>query len=145
MGDTHDNSRVFRAKNKKISLFKKIFRTFVCINQINIFSLPQNEINPCLSTFIICIMNKNELIAAIAEKAGLSKVDAKKALDAFVCTVEETLAKGDKLTLVGFGTFSVAKKAARTGINPATKKAIKIPAKKVAKFKVGAELAAKVK
>lgn len=89
-------------------------------------------------------MNKTELINAIAEKAGLSKADAKKALDAFVCSVEETLAKGDKLTLVGFGTFSVAEKAARTGINPATKATITIPAKKVAKFKAGAELAAKV-
>ena len=82
---------------------------------------------------------------AIAEKAGLSKADAKKALDAFVCSVEETLAKGDKLTLVGFGTFSVSEKAARTGINPATKATITIPAKKVAKFKAGAELQAKVK
>lgn len=90
-------------------------------------------------------MNKTELINAIAEKAGLSKADAKKALDAFVCSVEETLAKGDKLTLVGFGTFSVAEKAARTGINPATKATITIPAKKVAKFKAGAELQAKVK
>lgn len=90
-------------------------------------------------------MNKTELINAIAEKAGLSKADAKKALDAFVCSVEETLANGDKLTLVGFGTFSVAEKAARTGINPATKATITIPAKKVAKFKAGAELAAKVK
>ncbi|MBO5718683.1 MAG: HU family DNA-binding protein [Bacteroidales bacterium] len=90
-------------------------------------------------------MNKTELINAIAEKAGLSKADAKKALDAFVCSVEETLAKGDKLTLVGFGTFSVSEKAARTGINPATKATITIPAKKVAKFKAGAELQAKVK
>ncbi len=90
-------------------------------------------------------MNKTELINAIAEKAGLSKADAKKALDAFICSVECTLAKGDKLTLVGFGTFAVAEKAARTGINPATKAAINIPAKKVVKFKAGAELAAKVK
>ena len=90
-------------------------------------------------------MNKTELINAIAEKAGLSKADAKKALDAFVCSVEETLAKGDKLTLFGFGTFSVSEKAARTGINPATKATITIPAKKVAKFKAGAELQAKVK
>ncbi len=90
-------------------------------------------------------MNKTELINAIAEKAGLSKADAKRALDAFICSVEETLTKGDKLTLVGFGTFSVAEKAARTGINPATKATITIPAKKVAKFKAGAELSAKVK
>ena len=89
-------------------------------------------------------MNKTELISAIAEKAGLSKVSAKKALEAFLSSVEETLAKGEKLTLVGFGTFSVVKKAARTGVNPATKQAIKIPAKNVVKFKAGANLAAKV-
>ena len=86
-------------------------------------------------------MNKTELINAIAEKAGLSKADAKKALDAFVCSVEETLAKGDKLTLVGFGTFSVVEKAARQGVNPATGAKIEIAAKKVAKFKAGKGLA----
>ncbi|MCK9300017.1 MAG: HU family DNA-binding protein [Bacteroidales bacterium] len=89
-------------------------------------------------------MNKTELISAIAEKAGLSKVSAKKALEAFLGSVEQTLSKGEKLTLVGFGTFSVVKKAARTGVNPATKKPIQIPAKKVVKFKAGADLAAKV-
>ena len=95
--------------------------------------------------FIIpIIMNKTELISAIAEKAGLSKESAKKALEAFLSSVEETLAKGEKLTLVGFGTFSVVKKAARTGVNPATKQPIKIPAKNVVKFKAGASLAAKV-
>ena len=67
-------------------------------------------------------MNKTELINAMAEKAGLSKVDAKKALDAFVEAVSESLVKGDKVALIGFGTFGVAEKAARTGINPATKK-----------------------
>ena len=86
-------------------------------------------------------MNKTELINAMAEKAGLSKVDAKKALDAFV----ESLVKGDKVALIGFGTFGVTEKAARTGINPATKQKITIAAKKVVKFKAGAELADKVK
>ncbi|MCR4613557.1 MAG: HU family DNA-binding protein [Bacteroidaceae bacterium] len=85
-------------------------------------------------------MNKSELVAAVAAKAGISKVDAKKAVDAFVATVGETLKKGDKVALVGFGTFSVAKRAARQGINPATKAKITIPAKKSAKFKAGAEL-----
>jgi DNA-binding protein HU-beta len=85
--------------------------------------------------------NKADLITAIAEKAGLSKADSKKALDAFVESVTSSLKKGDKVSLVGFGSFSVAKRAARTGINPATKKAIKIPAKNVAKFKPGADLA----
>ncbi len=90
-------------------------------------------------------MNKAELIGAIAQEAGLTKAASKKALDAAVKVVTKALAKGDKVSLVGFGTFSVAHRAARTGINPSTKKAIKIPAKKVAKFKAGAELAKVVK
>jgi len=90
-------------------------------------------------------MNKSELVAAMAAEAGLSKVDAKKALDAFLATTQKALVKGDKLTLVGFGTFSVTKKPARNGRNPQTGKTIKIAAKKVAKFKVGAALAAAVK
>lgn len=90
-------------------------------------------------------MNKTELINAIAEQAGLTKVDAKKALEAFICAVSDAMAKGDKVALVGFGTFSVNEKGERTGINPATKEKITIPAKKVVKFKAGAELAEKVK
>ena len=90
-------------------------------------------------------MNKTDLIAAVAEKAGLAKTDAKKALEAFVSTVSEELAKGEKIALIGFGTFSVSEKSARTGINPATNQTITIPAKKVVKFKAGAELAEKVK
>jgi len=90
-------------------------------------------------------MNKSELISAIAEKAGISKVDAKAALEATIVSISEAVAKGDKVALVGFGTFSVAEKAARTGINPATKAKIEIPARKVVKFKAGAELAEKVK
>ena len=87
-------------------------------------------------------MNNTELIDKIAAGAGLSKVDAKKALDATVAAIKGALAKGDKVALVGFGTFSVNKRPAREGINPATKQKIKIAAKKVAKFKAGAELAA---
>ena len=90
-------------------------------------------------------MNKSELISAVAAEAGLSKVDAKKAIEAFVSTVTNTLASGDKVALIGFGTFSVTAKSARTGINPATKQTINIPAKKVAKFKAGAELNDKIK
>lgn len=86
-------------------------------------------------------MNKTELINAIAEKAGLSKVDSKKALDAFIDTVSDELKKGGKIALVGFGTYSVSEKAARKGINPRTKETINIPAKKVVKFKAGSELA----
>jgi DNA-binding protein HU-beta len=90
-------------------------------------------------------MNKTELVNAIAEKAEISKADAKKALDAFVDTVTDALKEGDKIALVGFGTFSVSEKAARKGINPATGATIEIAAKKVAKFKPGAELAEAVK
>ena len=90
-------------------------------------------------------MNKTELSAKIAETAGLSKVDAKKALDAAVEAVKDALVAGDKVQLVGFGTFAVKEQPAREGINPATKAKIKIAAKKVAKFKAGAELAEAVK
>lgn len=85
-------------------------------------------------------MNKAELISAMAAEAGLSKADSKKALDAFVASVTKALKAGEKVALVGFGTFSVAERAERIGINPATKASIKIPAKKVAKFKAGSEL-----
>ncbi|MCQ2208827.1 MAG: HU family DNA-binding protein [Paludibacteraceae bacterium] len=85
-------------------------------------------------------MNKTELINAVAEKAGLSKVDSKKAVDAFVDAVSGALKSGDKVALIGFGTFSVKENPAREGINPSTKQKIKIAAKKVAKFKAGSEL-----
>ena len=86
-------------------------------------------------------MNKSEMIAAMAEKSGLSKVDAQKALNAFVETVTEQLQAGDKISIPSFGTFSVQERAARTGINPATKQTIQIAAKKIAKFKAGSGLA----
>ena len=86
-------------------------------------------------------MNKTELIEKIAASAKLTKADSKKALDATIAAISGALKKGDKVQLVGFGTFSVTKKPAREGINPATKQKIKIAAKKVAKFKAGAELA----
>ncbi len=89
-------------------------------------------------------MNKAELIEAIASNAKLSKADAKRALDAFVDTTTKALKKGDRVALVGFGSFSVSKRAARKGRNPQTGKEIKIPAKKVVRFKAGAELAGKV-
>jgi DNA-binding protein HU-beta len=85
-------------------------------------------------------MNKSELVEKIAAGAGISKVDAKKALDATVAAIKDALAAGDKVALVGFGTFSVNERPAREGINPSTKEKISIAAKKVAKFKPGAEL-----
>jgi DNA-binding protein HU-beta len=90
-------------------------------------------------------MNKTELIDKIAAGAGLTKADAKKALDATVEAIKDALVAGDKVQLVGFGTFAIAEKPAREGINPATKQKIQIAAKKVAKFKAGAELAEAVK
>jgi DNA-binding protein HU-beta len=85
-------------------------------------------------------MNKTELIEKIAAGSELSKADAKKALDATVAAIKDALVAGDKISLVGFGTFSVNERPAREGINPATKEKIQIAAKKVAKFKAGAEL-----
>jgi DNA-binding protein HU-beta len=85
-------------------------------------------------------MNKEELIDQIAESAEITKKEAGEALNAFTQAVTDTLKKDDKLTLIGFGTFSVSKRAARDGRNPQTGKTIKIPAKNVVKFKVGKKL-----
>jgi DNA-binding protein HU-beta len=91
------------------------------------------------------VMNKAQLIDAIAANAGLTKADGKKALDAFIKATTQALKKGDRVALVGFGSFSVSKRSARTGRNPQTGKEIKIPAKKVVKFKAGSDLANVVK
>ena len=85
-------------------------------------------------------MNKTELVAIMAEKADLSKKDAEKALNAFVEAVETALEKGDKIQLVGFGTFEVRERAARVCRNPQTKEEIKVPASKVPAFKAGQAL-----
>jgi DNA-binding protein HU-beta len=85
-------------------------------------------------------MNKAELIDAMAAGAGISKADAKRALDAFIGSTTDALKKGDRVALVGFGSFSVSTRAARKGRNPQTGKEISIAAKKVVKFKAGAEL-----
>lgn len=90
-------------------------------------------------------MNKNELVNAIAEKAGLTKADAKSALDATVAAVTEALGKGEKVSLVGFGTFAVIEKGERQGVNPRTGESIKIAARKTVKFKQGSELTEAVK
>lgn len=89
-------------------------------------------------------MNKAQLIDAIAGDANLTKADAKRALDAFINTTSGALKKGDRVALVGFGSFSVSKRSARTGRNPQTGKEIKIAAKNVVKFKAGSELAGSV-
>ncbi len=85
-------------------------------------------------------MNKGQLVSAIAEKSGLSKNDSKKALDAALDSIVEALKGGDKVVLIGFGTFSTSKRSARQGINPRTKKPISIAAKNLAKFKAGAAI-----
>ncbi len=89
-------------------------------------------------------MNKTQLVDAIAAEAGLTKAQAKKALEAFIEVTGKTLKAGDKIALVGFGSFGVTEKPARPGRNPRTGATIKIAAKKVVKFKAGAELSAAV-
>lgn len=85
-------------------------------------------------------MNKNELIHSIAAESGMTKADTTKALDAFIASVTTALKKGDEIRLVGFGTFSVSKRAASMARNPRTGETIKVPAKKIARFKVGKTL-----
>ncbi|MDA3817013.1 MAG: HU family DNA-binding protein [Prolixibacteraceae bacterium] len=89
-------------------------------------------------------MNKAQLIDAMAAKSGLTKADAKKSLDAFIEATGEALKSGDRVALVGFGSFSVSKRSARTGRNPQTGKEIQIPEKSVVKFKPGSELSESV-
>lgn len=90
-------------------------------------------------------MNKAQLIDAMASEANLTKADAKKALDAFISTTGTALQGGDRVALVGFGSFSISERSARTGRNPKTGAEMQIPAKKVVKFKAGSELADSVK
>jgi len=89
-------------------------------------------------------MNKAELIEAMASGADISKADAKRALDAFIGATSGSLSKGDRVALVGFGSFSVSRRAARKGRNPQTGKEIQIAAKNVVRFKAGSELSGKV-
>lgn len=85
-------------------------------------------------------MNKAELISAMAAGTGMKRAEAAKALEALVDAIADALKRGEKVSMVGFGTFSVAERAARMGINPVTKEAIEIPAKKIVRFKPGSEL-----
>jgi DNA-binding protein HU-beta len=89
-------------------------------------------------------MNKDTLVGAIAEKSGLTRKDSESALNAFIQAVTESLAKKEKVTLIGFGTFAVVKRAARTGRNPSTGKPMQIPEKSVPKFSPGTNLKEKV-
>ena len=85
-------------------------------------------------------MNKSELIAAVAKEAGVSKAEAEKIVNATISSISKALAKGEKITLIGFGTFDVAKRKATTGRNPRTGEPIKIPARNVPKFSAGSKL-----
>lgn len=89
-------------------------------------------------------MNKAELVAIIAEEAEVTKTQANAVIDSFIETVTKTLRSGGKVTLVGFGTFSISKRSARNGRNPQTGQVINIKEKKVAKFKAGKELSARI-
>jgi DNA-binding protein HU-beta len=90
-------------------------------------------------------MNKGDLVKKIAADAKISNNQANAAIDAFISATSTSLKKGEKVTLVGFGTFSISKRSARKGRNPQNGKPINIPARKVAKFKAGSDLAKKVK
>jgi DNA-binding protein HU-beta len=90
-------------------------------------------------------MNKTELIGAVAAKAALTKKGTKKAVDAIIKTVEDAIGKGDKVTLLGFGTFTTVEKTSRKGVNPKTREPINIPAHKVVKFKLGTTFSEAVK
>jgi DNA-binding protein HU-beta len=90
-------------------------------------------------------MNKTALIGVVAAEAALTKKETKKAVDAFIRTVENAMEKGDKVTLTGFGSFSIIRKSARKGINPKTKLPVIIPARKAVKFKPGTEFIGYVK
>ena len=106
----------------------------------------QREINQLINNLLNnIIMNKTELVNAMAAKTGMTKVAAKAAMNACFASIQEKLNKGEKVTLIGFGTFSVVERKARTAKNPQTGKPVKVPAKKVAKFKAGSNLLAKKK
>jgi DNA-binding protein HU-beta len=109
------------------------------------FAGNKNRLNLFHTNFFkIITMNKAELINKIADDAGITKTQANTALDSFVEAVTKTLKGNGKVTLVGFGTFSVSKRAARNGRNPQTGEVIKIKARKVARFKAGKELSSKL-
>jgi DNA-binding protein HU-beta len=101
-------------------------------------------LSPLVNHYKITFMNKAELIAKVSDDAGITKTQANAALDSFIEAVTKTLKGGGKVTLVGFGTFTVSKRVARNGRNPQTGEIIKIKAKKVARFKAGKELSAKL-
>ena len=132
---------LFHILTELSTIFRFFFLKRLRAIDIRIYLL---ELNNLLIKTKTKTMNKAELIEAMASGAGLSKADAKKALDAFTSATANALKKGDRISLIGFGSFSISKRSARTGRNPQTGKEIKIAAKNVVKFKAGAELSQKV-
>src|SRR5438876_561665 len=124
-------------------LFINICSVMYCVNWYDYILL--TSINKTHKSLKQNQMNKAELVDAMASEAKINKADASRALEAFMNVTSKTLKKGERVALIGFGTFTVAKRSARNGRNPQTGKPIKIAAKRVAKFKAGAELSAKVK
>ncbi len=130
-----DNKYFHRAKQylkKNVFFFKKKH-----LSNLNLIIFAHCSL---LHNFNFSIMNKTELINAMAEKSGMPKTQVKKALDAMVSATAETLKKGDRIQLFGLGTFSVSERSARTCRNPQNNKTVKVPAKKVVKFKACAQL-----
>jgi DNA-binding protein HU-beta len=130
---------IFRGRFK--FLFKKFISVwFAELNQTSTF-----ETYTDLNHQIIIPMNKGQLVAKVSNDAKISKTQANAAIDAFINTTMSALKKGDKLVLVGFGTFIISKRSARKGRNPKTGKSLNIPARKVVKFRAGKDFAMKVK
>lgn len=128
---------------KKLLLLKRkqpiLLLLFAGLEGTNRFAIPVTT-----NTHKLLIMNKAELIEAIANDSELSKADAGRALDALVDAITKSLKKGESVSLVGFGTYSISKRAARTGRNPQTGAAIKIKASNAVKFKAGSKLSESV-
>ena len=138
----HFTGPIFYVRQKKHA-FVMFFFIFFYRNLLNIRNtlyLYEIFYKNILLTLKLFVMNKAELIDAIAAEAKLTKADSKKALDAFIKATTQSLKKGGRVALVGFGSFAVAKRSARTGRNPQTGKPINIKAKNVVKFKAGADL-----
>jgi DNA-binding protein HU-beta len=126
--------RGFSEKKKFLIIWQCTKPKYICLISSLIYSHQKSKL----------FMNKAELIDQMAQEAGITKTQASGALDAFTDAVIATLKKGDRVTLVGFGTFSVSERAARNGRNPQTGEVIKIKASKVPKFKAGKEFATKI-
>lgn len=120
---------------------KKKFALFGSVIKVSIFVYPQKNL---FHNKKQTVMNKAELIDKLSKDAGITKGQANDALDSFTSAVITTLKKGDRVTLVGFGTFSVSERSARNGRNPQTGAVIKIKARKVPKFKAGKEFSTKI-